>query len=30
LTAGKTSLFIFVTDNGGTRWRGAFLANYTN
>lgn len=30
LTAGKTSLFIFVTDNSGTRWRGAFLANYTN
>jgi hypothetical protein len=30
LTAGKTSLFIFVTDNSGTRWRGAFLVNYTN
>lgn len=30
LTAGKTSLFIFVTDNSGTRWRGAFLTNYTN
>lgn len=30
LTAGRTSLFIFVTDNSGTRWRGAFLTNYTN
>jgi hypothetical protein len=29
LTAGRTSLFIFVTDDGGTRWRGAFLSNYT-
>lgn len=30
LTTGKTHLFMFVTDNGGTRWRGAALANYTN
>jgi len=30
LTAGKTHLFIFVTDDGGTRWRGAANANYTN
>jgi hypothetical protein len=30
LTTGKTHLFVFVTDNGGTRWRGNFLENYTN
>jgi hypothetical protein len=30
VTSGKTSLFIFTTDNGGTRWRGAYLSNYTN
>lgn len=30
LTTGKTHLFTFVTDDGGTRWRGAALANYTN
>jgi hypothetical protein len=30
LTTGKTHLFIFVTDDGGTRWRGAANANYTN
>ena len=30
LTAGKTHLFVFVTDDGGTRYRGAFLADYTN
>lgn len=30
LTTGKTHLFMFVTDDGGTRWRGAALANYTN
>lgn len=30
LTAGKTHLFVFVTDNGGTRWRGAALVDYTN
>ena len=29
LTTGKTHLFMFVTDNGGTRWRGAALTNYT-
>jgi hypothetical protein len=28
LTTGKTHLFMFVTDDGGTRWRGAFLKNY--
>ena len=30
LTTGKTHLFMFVTDNGGTRWRGAALPNYVN
>jgi hypothetical protein len=30
LTTGKTHLFMFVTDDGGTRWRGSFLADYTN
>lgn len=30
LTAGKTHLFMFVTDDGGTRWRGACLADYVN
>lgn len=30
LTNGKTHLFVFLTDDGGTRWRGAFLADYVN
>lgn len=30
LTTGKTHLFMFVTDDGGTTWRGASLINYTN
>jgi hypothetical protein len=30
LTTGKTHLFMFVTNNGGTRWRGAALVNYVN
>jgi hypothetical protein len=30
LTTGKTHLFMFVTDDGGTRWRGSSLVNYTN
>jgi hypothetical protein len=30
LTAGKTHIFIFVTDDGGTRWRGASLVDYVN
>lgn len=30
LTAGKTHLFTFVTDNGGTRWRGVVNADYQN
>jgi hypothetical protein len=29
LTNAKTSLFVFVTDDGGTRWRGAALVDYT-
>lgn len=29
LTTGKTHLFFFVTDNGGTRWRASSLINYT-
>jgi hypothetical protein len=28
LTTGKTHLFMLVTDDGGTRWRGAALADY--
>lgn len=30
LTAGKTSIFVFVTDDGGSRFRGAVLSNYDN
>lgn len=30
LTAGKTHLFTFVTDDGGARWRAAALVDYTN
>jgi hypothetical protein len=30
LTTGKTHLFVFVTDNGGSRYRGAALADYVN
>lgn len=30
LTTGKTHLFMFVTDDGGTRWRASSLVNYTN
>ena len=30
LTTGKTHLFMFVTDNGGTRFRGASLVDYDN
>lgn len=30
LTTGKTHLFTFVTDDGGTRWRGAALVDYVN
>lgn len=28
-TSGKTSLFVFVTDDNGSRWRGASLVDYT-
>lgn len=30
LTAGKTHLFMFVTDDGGTRFRAAALVDYVN
>jgi hypothetical protein len=30
LTTGKTHLFMFVTDDGGTRWRASALVDYTN
>ena len=30
LTTGKTHIFIFITDDGGTRWRGSSLVDYTN
>ena len=30
LTTGKTHLFTFVTDDGGTRWRGVANINYTH
>lgn len=30
LTTGKTHLFVFITDDGGTRWRGSSLVDYTN
>jgi hypothetical protein len=30
ITDGATSLFVFVTDDGGTRWRGAALVDYVN
>ena len=29
LATGKTHLFMFVTDDGGARWRAASLVNYT-
>lgn len=29
LTTGKTHVFVFLTDNGGTRWRAASLVDYT-
>ena len=29
LTTGKTHLFFFVTDSGGTKWRGSSSINYT-
>ena len=30
LTAGRTHLFMFVTDDSGSRWRGAALVDYIN
>jgi hypothetical protein len=30
LTTGRTHIFVFVTDDGGTRWRGAALVDYVN
>ena len=30
LTAGKTHIFVFVTDDGGNTWRGASSVDYTN
>jgi hypothetical protein len=30
LTTSKTHLFVFVTDDGGTRWRGSAIVNYTS
>ena len=30
LTAGKTHLFMFVSDDGGTRYRGSALVDYVN
>jgi hypothetical protein len=30
LTTGKVHLFTFVTDDGGTSWRGAFQINYNS
>ena len=29
LTTGKTHLFMFITDDGGSRWRASSLINYT-
>lgn len=30
LTSGKTHLIVFVTDDGGSRWRGVANVNFTN
>ena len=30
ITDGKTQMFVFITDNGGSRWRGSSLVDYTN
>ena len=30
ITDGKTQLFVFITDDGGTRWRGNSIVDYTN
>lgn len=28
LTTGKTHIFVFITDDGGTSWKGTSLVNY--
>jgi len=28
LSTGRTHLFVFITDDGGTRWRGTSNVNY--
>lgn len=28
LSTPKTHMFVFITDDGGTNWRGGFLTNY--
>ena len=30
ITDGKTQMFMFLTSNGGTRWRGSALVDYVN
>ena len=30
ITDGKTQVFVFLTDDGGTRWRGSSVIDYTN
>lgn len=30
LTTGRTHIFVFVTDDGGSRWRGNSVVNYVN
>lgn len=30
LTEGNTHIFVFISDDGGTRWRGATLIDYVN
>ena len=30
ITDGKTQMFIFITDDGGTRFRGSALVDYVN
>ena len=30
ITDGKTQVFVFLTDDGGARWRGSSLVDYTN
>jgi len=30
LSTGKTHLFMFMTDDGGSRWRGSYLTDFAN